>query len=123
MDPVRKNNWSCQEFSSKIPKTNNSNTLVRESCRSMASDDDSNLEEERNDTLRTEKHRLKTHKINSCLAEDTLRAIIKQEMTDTIKQLVSEHIAKIAKQVTNFHESLSFLSNQYDELLRTVRKR
>ncbi|CAG5008083.1 unnamed protein product [Parnassius apollo] len=69
------------------------------------------------------KQRSKSDSNDSYIKEDSLRSIIKQEITDTIKQLVSEHLANIASQVTGFHESLAFFSKQYDELMQTVKER
>lgn len=123
MDPERKNDWKCQECSSKQPKSDNTNTPVRAACRHMALSDDITQEEERNVTVRTSKQRTKPDSNESCLTEDALRSIIKQEMTGTIKQLVSEHLANIALQITGFQESLSFISKQYDDLVQTVKEK
>ncbi|CAG5059880.1 unnamed protein product [Parnassius apollo] len=123
MDQERKNNWRCQECSSKQPKSDNTNTPVRTTYRPMVSGDDTNVEEESNITVRTKKQRSKSDTNDSYIKEDSLRSIIKQEITDTIKQLVSEHLTNIASQVTGFHESLAFFSKQYDELMQTVKER
>ncbi|CAG5018519.1 unnamed protein product [Parnassius apollo] len=123
MDQERKNNWRCQECSSKQPKSDNTNTPVRTTYRPMVSGDDTNVEEESNITVRTKKQRSKSDTNDSYIKEDSLRSIIKQEITDTIKQLVSEHLTNIASQVTGFHESLAFFSKKYDELMQTVKER
>ncbi|CAG4999496.1 unnamed protein product [Parnassius apollo] len=118
MDQERKNNWRCQECSSKQPKSDNTITPVRTTYRPMVSGDDTNVEEESNITVRTKKQRSISDSNDSYIKEDLLRSIIKQEITDTIKKLVSEHLANIASQVTGFHESLAFFSKQMTNLCK-----
>lgn len=125
MDQERKNNWRCLECSSKQPKSDNTNTPVRAAYHPLVSGDDKDFKEDNNVTVRTKKMRSKSKSDSedSYIKEDSLRSIIKQEVTATIKQFVSEHLANIASQVAGFHESLAFFSKQYDELLQTVKER
>lgn len=123
MDQDRKNNWSCQECRNKIPKSDNTNTPARAVSRSATSDEDNGLGEERNITLRTKKQSSKCDSDGSYVTEGHLRIIIKQEITKTIKQLVSEHLSNISQQIADFHESLTFFNKQYEELKQMVSER
>lgn len=100
MDQERKTNWICQECRSKQPKSDNSNTPVRTMNRPVTSDDDTRqkLGEEGNVTIRTRKQCPKLDSDETYVTEDRLRAIFKQEITETIKHLVSEQLANIGSQ-------------------------
>ncbi|CAK1595939.1 unnamed protein product [Parnassius mnemosyne] len=117
--------WNCQQCRSKLPKTGNSNTPVRITNHPIASKEDSILSpsEESNVTTRIKNKCSKSGNSDSCVTEERLRMIIKQEITDTIKSLVSEHLANLNLQVSGFQESLSFISKQYDDLMQSVNEK
>lgn len=125
MDQERKTNWICLECRSKQPKSDNSNTPVRAMSRPVTSDD--NIRqcpgEERNVTIRTKKQSSKPDGYESYVTEDRLRAIFKQEITETIKHLVSEQLANIGSQISDFQDSLSFFSKQYDALAQVINEK
>ncbi|XP_041973607.1 uncharacterized protein LOC121729227 [Aricia agestis] len=117
MSSEYKKSWKCFECQSQLPKSDNSNTPIRMQNRTniMTSDDD-NVREVENITMRPKN---KPSSVN----EEGLRNMIKQEMTSTIQKLVSEQLANISQQITGFHESLTFLSKQYDDLLQSVNEK
>lgn len=123
MDIDCKNKWSCHECLSKLPKKDNSNTPVRSTNRAATSEVEclENLDEN-NITMRTKHPRSKSAS-DSYVTEEKMRQIIKQEMTETITSLVSEHLANLNRQISGFQESLSFISKQYDDLLQSVNKK
>ncbi|CAH2083312.1 unnamed protein product [Euphydryas editha] len=125
MDAESRIKWNCQQCRSKLPKTGNSNTPVRAANHPIASREDCILSpgEDSSVTMRIKNKCSKCHSSDSCVAEDRLRIIIKQEITDTIKSLVSEHLANLNHQVSEFQESLSFLSKQYDALILSVNEK
>lgn len=126
MDSDKKSKWLCLECRSKLPKTDNSNTPVRALNRPVASDEDCNLnlgDENVNITMRVKKQRSKSDSTDSNVSEDRLRKIVRQEMTEIVTNLFSEHIANFKHQISEFQESLSFISSQYDALLQTVNEK
>lgn len=125
MDQERKSNWTCLECRSKQPKSDNSNTPVRVMNRLVTSDDDTRqkLGEERNVTIRTKKQCSKSDGNETYLTENRLRVIFKEEITETIKQLISEQLANIGSQISGFQDSLSFFSKQYDALAQSVNEK
>ncbi|VVC98165.1 unnamed protein product, partial [Leptidea sinapis] len=125
MDAESRTKWICQQCRSKLPKTGNLNTPVRTSNHPIASKKDyiPNPGEESNVTMRIKNKNTKPDNSDSCVTEEMLRIIIKQEITDSIKSLVSEHLANLNFQVSGFQESLSFISNQYDTLMQTVKEK
>lgn len=125
MDQERKNFWKCQECCSKQPKTDNSNTPVRANIPTVeVAEDHHNISHEQsNVTLRLKTQRSKSDSSDSYVTEDRLRKIIRQDITDIITQLVSQQLASLTSQISGFQESLSFLSNQYDDLLKSVNEK
>ncbi|XP_072934928.1 uncharacterized protein [Epargyreus clarus] len=125
MDQERKTNWTCQECRSKQPKSDNSNTPLRAMNRPVTKDDDirQSTGEERNVTIRTKKQSSKPEGDESYVTEDRLQAIFKQEITETIKQLISEQLANIGSQISGFQDSLSFFSKQYDALTQIINEK
>ncbi|CAH2095172.1 unnamed protein product [Euphydryas editha] len=125
MDAESRIKWNCQQCRSKLPKTGNSNTPVRTINHPIVSKDDCILSpsEESNVTMRIKNKCSKSGNSDSCVSEERLRIIIKQEITDTIKSLVSEHLANLNLQVSGFQESLSFISKQYDDLMQSVNEK
>lgn len=124
LDKERKNNWNCQECVSKQPKSDNTNTPVRATLRPGASDDATDQTQwERNVTLRSKKQCSKSEGDDSYVTESSLRLIIKQEIRESITQLVTEQLANIVSQISGFQDSLSFFSKQYDALLQSVNER
>lgn len=125
MDVNYKNKWNCHECRSKVPKTDNSNTPVRATSRAVASDEECipDQGEETNVTMRTKKQHLKSDNNDPYLTEDMLRRILNQEMTEIITCLVSQHLANLNHQISEFQESLSFFSKQYDVLMQTVNEK
>lgn len=109
MDEDRKKKWNCQECRSRQPKSDNTNTPVRATNRPIASDSDHSLDVDSNVTHRLKKQRSKSDDYQTYVTKDNLRIIIKQEITETIKQLVSEQLTNIAQQISDFHESLSLV--------------
>ncbi|CAH2085371.1 unnamed protein product [Euphydryas editha] len=123
MDSDSKKKWYCQECRSKIPKSDNTPVRVTNRPVGSANDCTSNVEEENNVTLRVKKQRPKSDNSDPYVTEDTLRQIVKQEITEIITNLVSEHLANLNSQISGFQESLAFISNQYDSLIQTVNEK
>ncbi|VVC86783.1 unnamed protein product [Leptidea sinapis] len=89
MDAESRTKWICQQCRSKLPKTGNLNTPVRTSNHPIASKKDyiPNPGEESNVTMRIKNKNTKPDNSDSCVTEEMLRIIIKQEITDSIKSL------------------------------------
>lgn len=99
-----KNKWICPACRCSEPKRDNTHTPVRSSSTAINSGDE-------NVTLRT-KQRPPTK--CSCITADDIRKIIREE----IHSALDYQLLEIKNKITDFDQSLNFLSQEYD----TIRK-
>ncbi|CAH0715998.1 unnamed protein product, partial [Brenthis ino] len=59
----------------------------------------------------------------SKLTESTLRGIIKQELLIAIGELVTTHLNTINEQTTGFHECMTFINTQFEEMKAAMAKK
>lgn len=125
MDQERKNCWKCQECCSKQPKTDNSNTPVRPSAHTVGIDDEIHniSDEQSNVTVRLKKLQSKSDSGDSYVTEDKLRKVLRQDITEIINELVSQKLSSLTCLISDFQDSLSFLSKQYDDLIKSVNEK
>lgn len=123
MDQQKRNNWKCPECCSKQPKTGNTQTPVRsaitsEMC-SKVSDEDSPVSfvttRKKHSTSPTPAS-MSSADGSNFLTENTLRDILKQELSSTIKKLVTAQLESINEQIAGFSESMSFMNAKFEEM-------
>lgn len=125
LDPQLKSVWKCPECRSKEPKTDNTNTPVRSttnvSCSKLSCNDSI---EPSNITLR-KKHSKSSPEATSerYITVETLRDVLKQELANTIKTLVSTQLNNINDQIAGFCDSLTFINVQYEELKNLLQEK
>lgn len=127
MDLKLKSSWKCPECCSKRPKTGNTNTPVRAATTNLTCSNESDNEEQPTDsniTIRKKLSKPPTPTLvastdadrTSNLTESTLRGIIKQELSITIGELVTAQLNTINEQITGFHECMTFINTQFEEM-------
>lgn len=124
LDQQHKARWKCLECKSKEPKTDNSNTPIRASSQLQLGPADASVDDERsNITLRTKKLHSKSDSDDPYITEDKLREILNQEITKIIKEASSQQLESITNQISEFRESVLFLSKQYDDLIKSLNEK
>ncbi|CAB3261565.1 unnamed protein product [Arctia plantaginis] len=109
-----KGNWKCPECCSRIPNSDNANTPVARST-SKASVAVSS-QSRGNITTPIESPQIPPNFVT----EDRLREILKDEISSTIKstikQLITTEFKTIYDKITDYQESMTFLSKQYEDI-------
>lgn len=122
MNNDEKSSWACPECRSKQPKTDNKNTPARPACRQLniSSNQPKAITPDyscANVTMRKKRSNSPTHE--KYVTEDTLRDIMKQELTVTIKMIIKELVAdqlnNINQRLESFHDSLTFINVQFED--------
>lgn len=122
-----KRSWKCPECISRLPKSDNTNTPLRAQPLHVVNTEEGDSDDQiTNVTLRTKpkgsgtqinEENIQSH---NYVTEATLRAVIGQELTYTIKssikELLSEEIRGFKQQLVEFHNSLKFFNETFDEL-------
>ncbi|CAH0727419.1 unnamed protein product, partial [Brenthis ino] len=127
MDQKLKSSWKCPECCSKRPKTGNTNTPVRAAITNLTCSNESVNEEQPTDsniTIRKKLSKPPTPTMSastdadrtSNLTESNLRGIIKQELSITIRELVTSQLNTINEQITGFHDCMTFINAQFEEM-------
>lgn len=112
--------WKCLECKSKQPKFDNTNTPVRSAHQSKIEEesDTEYLTQECNVTIR------RNRSAESYITEDRLKEILKSEIKKELEavlevsltRLVRTQLNDINNRITEFQQSMTYISGQYEEL-------
>ncbi|CAG9560869.1 unnamed protein product [Danaus chrysippus] len=117
-----RNSWKCPKCSSKQPKMGNINTPIRSGLTNASCGNNFNNETSFVTTRKIQsKSPLASESgMQNYITEEGFRYILKQELTATIKDLVSAQLNNINEQIAEFCESLSFINKQYEEIKNII---
>lgn len=113
-----KQNWKCSQCKSRQPKTDNTNTPVRSVLQSSVE------EEMYQPTLESRVTMRRNRSAERYVTEDKLKEILRKELSGeiegmleaTLTRMVSNQLKNICNRFTEFQESMSFISGQYEDL-------
>lgn len=117
MDNDAKTNWMCPNCRSKQPKGDNSNTLVRPSTPTGLAEATFNI------TRRKVQNVMTSSQNNDFVTRSDIQIIIREEMRAVMREFSNEingnlnmRLRELNDQMTEFKDSLGFLSEQFDTL-------
>lgn len=117
-----KDAWKCPCCISKCPKVDNTETPVRPEQRPYdqsrpirrESPPDANVNKRRRQPATSPKS--PAQRDSDIVTRENLREIISQEIHGALKMVVEEKFQKIHDSITEFHKSLNFFNEQYEEV-------
>uniref|UniRef100_A0A2A4IYB9 FP protein C-terminal domain-containing protein n=1 Tax=Heliothis virescens TaxID=7102 RepID=A0A2A4IYB9_HELVI len=128
MGIAKKASWNCPDCQSKLPKTNNTDTPVRQAARGDCSNNTTaqllhSSPTESNVTIRNKQNKQRSPP-ESPINDDTilqiskgsLRDIIKQEIASALKNVVADQFKQISELIAGFRTSLDFFNEKYEEM-------
>ncbi|CAG4988882.1 unnamed protein product [Colias eurytheme] len=126
MLPEKKSSWKCPACLSQRPKLDNTNTPIR-NCTKPCEDLGSTTEQMDNVTQRIKISAPKRSGTIACndlpVTEASLREILNtfkidivDEIQNAVAKAVCDKLSGITKQISDFHDSLTFLNDQYEAL-------
>lgn len=120
--------WKCPECHSKKPKTDNTNTPLRQPALTMPQSpvdvcgNEDTTSDVSNVTVRA-RHRQQSQTTSSgdgFVTENTLRKILKEELSslieENIKKTVSFQLRNINERIMEFTETVAFFNKQHEEM-------
>ncbi|CAB3250219.1 unnamed protein product [Arctia plantaginis] len=125
LDQDIKRSWSCPRCFSKQPKGGNIDLPVRPSTPTSTADVTFNVTR-RKVQQRPESLQMTTQHSDFVLRTE-LRELIREEMRNVVKECITdlnitlkENLQAMREQISSFKDSLNFMSDQYDNLHKTV---
>ncbi|CAB3224370.1 unnamed protein product [Arctia plantaginis] len=125
LDQDIKRSWSCPRCFSKQPKGGNIDLPVRPSIPTSTADVTFNVTR-RKVQQRPESLQMTTPHSDFVLRTE-LRELIREEMRNVVKECITdlnitlkENLQAMREQISSFKDSLNFMSDQYDNLHKTV---
>lgn len=118
--------WVCFNCRSKMPKTDNSNTPVRQAQTLDTKSVCDTISPGENVTQRnkTKRDATITKDILSCETnEGRIRQIIRDEIQCAVKEMVEKCIGTFCNEIKEFKESLTFFNSQFEELKQEIKDR
>ncbi|CAG4964370.1 unnamed protein product [Colias eurytheme] len=134
MLPEKKSSWKCPACLNLRPKLDNTNTPIRNILKEPVCDDLSSHVADSNITLRNKmggssRSRPNASDDSNPVTEASLQKILdsfKSDMTEVIQNAVTKAVcdkfSTLTKQISDFHESLTFLNDQYEALKLHVKE-
>lgn len=108
MNNERKSGWLCPDCKSKRPKNDNSNTPIRD----VTGDGAANVTRRPTKVIQP-----------NYVTEDTLRSVLREELTATIKDLIAVELRGLRDEVTSFKSSLEFFDMQYTDYEKKLKEK
>lgn len=122
MSLEQKSSWKCTGCKSKKPKCDNTNTPVRSDrqvspLKIISHRSPSPIDANTNVTQRKKVSRAQSPEDDTLqFSRATLREIIKQELQNVLRDVVSEQFRQINELIAGFQKSLSFFEEKYEEV-------
>ncbi|CAH2042562.1 unnamed protein product, partial [Iphiclides podalirius] len=127
MDKESKRTWKCPECRNKQPKLDNTNTPIRavipnsESIKvasgHIKSPGNTNV------TVRYSKQRQIIEYLDTGITLESIRETIKEELMSIVNVQITEELKAIKQQMSQYQESITFMSKQYDDLKSCIEEK